>query len=118
MREYYFIKYQIHDTYAPTFMEALTGNNSGEYFKATDDEIQSLMRRDTWEIVSRNSVADHNVLPVTWYLKYKRKLDWTIRKFNAKYFVRGNIQKRLSPKPLTSYSTVVQGYTVRLMLIL
>ena len=50
-------------------MEALSGENSEEYFKAMDDEIQSLMRRDTWEIVSRESVADHNVLPGTWSFK-------------------------------------------------
>ena len=37
--------------------------NTDEYFKAMDDEIQSLMRRDTWEIFSKKSVADHNVLP-------------------------------------------------------
>ena len=81
-------------------------------------QIQSLMRRDTWEIVSRKSVADHNVLPVTWSFKCKRKPDWKIRKFKARYCVRGDIQKRLSPKPLNSYSPVVQCTTVRLMLIL
>ena len=43
--------------------------NTDEYFKAMDDEIQSLMRRDTWEIVSMNSVADHSMLPGTWSLK-------------------------------------------------
>ena len=72
-----------------------------------DDESQSLMRRDTWEIVSRNSVAGHNLLPGTWSFKCKRKPDWTIRKFKAGYCVRGDIQKRLSPKPLKSYSPVV-----------
>ena len=82
-----------------------------------DDEIESLMRWDTWEIVSRKSVADHNLLPGTWSFKCKRKPDWTIRKFKARYCVRGNIQKRLSSKPLNSYSPVVQWVTVRLMLI-
>ena len=52
-------------------MEALSGENLEEYSKAMDDEIQSLMRRDTWEIVSRKSVADHNMLPGTWSLKCK-----------------------------------------------
>ena len=98
-------------------MEALSGEKSEEYFKAMDDEIQSLMRRETWEIVSRNSVADHNVLPGTWYFKCKRKPFWKIRKFKARCCVRGDFQKRLSPKPLNSYSTVVQWATVRLMLI-
>ena len=56
-------------------MEALSGENLEEYFKAMDDEIQSLMRRDTWELVSRNSVADHNIIPGTWSLQFKRKSD-------------------------------------------
>ena len=83
-----------------------------------DDEIQSLMRRDTWEIVSRKSVADHNVLPGTCSFKCKRKPDWKIRKFKARYCLIWDIQKRLSPKPLNSYSPVVQWATVRLILIL
>ena len=39
-----------------------------------DDEIQSLMRRDTREIVLRNSVADQNVLPRTCYSSESRNL--------------------------------------------
>ena len=62
-RESYDLKNQSHNTDTPTYMKALSGENSEEYFKAMDDEIQSLTRRDTWEIVSRKSVADHNVIP-------------------------------------------------------
>ena len=80
-------------------MEASSVENKEEYFKVMDDEIQSLMRRDTWEIFSRKSVAGHNVLPVPWSLKCKRKPDWRIRKFQARYCVRGGVQKRLSPNP-------------------
>ena len=75
------------------------------------------MRRDTWEIVSRKSVAYHNVLPGTWYFKCNRKPDWTIRTFKAQYCVRGDTQKILSPKPLNLYSLVLEWATVRLMLI-
>ena len=82
-----------------------------------DYEIQSLMIRDPWEIVSSNSVSDYNVLPGTFSLKCKRKPDCTIRKFKALYCVRGDDQKRLPPKPLNYYSPVVQWATVRLMLI-
>ena len=74
-------------------MEALSSENSEEYYKAIDDEIQNLMRRYTWEIVLRKSIADHNVLPGTWSFKCKRKPDCTIRKFKARYCVRGDIQK-------------------------
>ena len=50
-------------------MESLSGKNADEYYKSMDDEFQSLMRRDTWDIVSRKSVADHNVLPGIWSFK-------------------------------------------------
>ena len=83
-----------------------------------DDQIQSIMRREICEIVLRESVSDHNVLPGTWYFKYKRKHDWTIREFKARYCVRGDIQKRLSPKSLNLYYTVDHWATARLMLIL
>ena len=84
MRESYSLKTQSHDTDTPTYIEALSGENLEEYFKSMDDEIQSFMGRDTWEIVLRKSVADHNVLPGTWSFKCKRKPDWTIKKIRGK----------------------------------
>ena len=56
-------------------MEALSGKNSEECLKAMDDKIQSLTRSREWKIVSRNSIANHNVLPETWSFKCKRKPD-------------------------------------------
>ena len=50
-------------------MEELSGENAEEYFKAMVDEIKSLMRRDTWEIVPKKSFDYHNVIPGTWYFK-------------------------------------------------
>ena len=82
------------------------------------DIIKCFLRRDTWEIVSRKSVANYNVLPGTWSFKCKRKPYWNIRKFNAQYYMRGGVQKRLSPEPLDFNSPVVQWVTVRFMLIL
>ena len=75
MTESYVIKTQSQDPDTPTYMEALSGENSEEYFKAINDENQSLMRRYTWDIVSRKSVSYHNVLPGTWSFKCKRKPD-------------------------------------------
>ena len=75
MRESYVLKSQSHDPDTPTYTKALSGKNAEEYFKATDDKILSLMRSYTWEIVLINSVADHKVLPGTWYFKCKSKTD-------------------------------------------
>ena len=61
MRESYALNTQIRDPDTLTYMEALSSENSEECFKAKDYETQSLMRRDTLDIVSRKSVADHNV---------------------------------------------------------
>ena len=41
-----------------------------------------------------------------------------IRIFKAQYFVRGDVQKRLSPKPLDLYYPVVQWATVKLIFVL
>ena len=65
MREYYVLKSQIHFPVTPTYMESLSGENADDYYKVMYDEIQSLMRIDTYDIISRNSVADHNTLPGT-----------------------------------------------------
>ena len=118
MRDSHIIKPQSHDPDTPTYMEALSGESAEEYFKAVDDEIQSLIRRDTWEIVLRKLISDPNVIMGTCSFKCNRKPGCKIRKFKARYCVRGDVQKRLSPKPLNSYYPVVQGATVRLMLIL
>ena len=47
MIESYVLKPQSPDLDTPIYMEALSGENLEEYFKVMDDEIQSLMIRDT-----------------------------------------------------------------------
>ena len=89
-----------------------------ECFKSTDDEIQNLLRRVTWEIFLGKSISDHNVLPGTGSFKCKRKPDCTIRKFKAQYCVRRDVHNRLSPELLNLYSPVVQWDKVSFMLIL
>ena len=46
IRESYALKNQGHDPDTPTYMEESSGEKSEEYFKAMDDEIQSLTRRE------------------------------------------------------------------------
>ena len=89
-REYHFLKSKSHDTDTPTYMEALSFEHADEYYKAMNDEVHSLMRSYTWDIVSRKSVADKNMITGTWYFKCKRKPYLTIRKFKARYCVRGD----------------------------
>ena len=48
IRDSYVLKSQSHNPDTPTYMEASSGENTEEYVKAIDHEIQSMMRRDTW----------------------------------------------------------------------
>ena len=75
MREYYVLKSQSHDIDNLTYVEALSCECAFGYYKAMDEKIQSLIRRDTWDIVSSKSVADHNVITGTWSFKYNSKPD-------------------------------------------
>ena len=45
----------------------------------------------------KNPVADHNVIPGTWSLKFKRKPDWKISKIKGTIFC-----KRGYPKEIVS----------------
>ena len=99
-------------------MKSLSGKHADEYCKAMDDKIHGIIRSYTREIIPREPLDDQNVFPGTWSFKCKRKPDWTIRKFNAQYYVRGDVQNRLTTKPLNSYDPVFYWETVKLMLIL
>ena len=75
MIKYYVLKSQSHYPDTPKYMKALSGENTDEYFKAMHDVIQNIMRRDTWEIILRKSVSDHNVIKEIWSFKCRMKLD-------------------------------------------
>ena len=48
MIESYVLNFQSHDPDTPTYMEALSGENADEYYKAMYDEIQGFIGRETW----------------------------------------------------------------------
>ena len=94
MREYYVLKSQSHNPDTPTYIKNSSGETAEEHFKAMDDEIKRIMKRNIWKIVSRKSVAYHNVIPGTCSFKCNKKPDWTISKLKARYCVRGDFQKK------------------------
>ena len=90
---------------------------SREYHKFRDaalKEVQSLESKGSWEVVKRSSVQGKNVLPSTWALKRKRFPDGRIRKYKARFCVRGDRQVFGLDFDET-YAPVVQWSTVRLM---
>ena len=110
------------DPDSPMFQEAITGEYENEYWEAMDKEIAGLDKRNTWTSIPRSSIGKEYpkgpVLPSTWALKIKRKVDFSFRKFKARFCVRGDVQKRVTSEPMNTYAPVVQWSTVRLMLIM
>ena len=81
--------------------------------KAASDEIEALEAKGTWEEVDLSD-AETKILPGTWTFKLKRRPDGTVKKYKARYCVRGNLQEGSEE----TYAPVVSFSTVRLFLFL
>ena len=111
-----------HDPDTPSYVEAMSGEQSEDYWRAMQEEISALVKRNTWEILPRSQCPiGTNVVPGTWAFRCKRRPDGSFRKFKARWCVRGDLEKKINGKrgeSVDTYSPVVQWSTVRLMLVL
>ena len=80
---------------------------------AADSEIQSLEEKGTWTEVPKSD-AQSKILPGTWVFRRKRSPDGTIKKYKARYCVRGDLQEG----EFETYAPVAAWSTIRLLLIL
>jgi len=99
----------------PNWWEAMKSPFADEYWKAAVKEIQTLEKMGVWEVVDRPEGA--NVIDSTWAFRIKRFPDGLIKKFKARFCVRGDQQVH-GIDFFETYAPVVQWTTVRLMLIL
>ena len=83
-----------------------------------DIQIESLILRCTWKVVLRRSTKYKGAVTSTWDFKCKWKPYGTIRKYKVRFFVGGNVKKRVLIEPLSIYTPVVVLETVSLILIL
>ena len=69
------------DPDSPSFHEAITGEYEDEYWEAMDKEIAGLGKCNTWTCIPRSSIGKDYpkgpVLPSTWALKVKHKVDFS-----------------------------------------
>ena len=106
------------DPDTPTYREAIFGEHGEEYWTAMKNEIEALVKRQTWDIMTRNQVPKGEpIVPGTWAFKCKRRPDGTFRKFKARWCVRGDVETRMNKGNMDTYSPVIQWSSVRLMLI-
>ena len=77
----------------PMFGEAMSSEHRAEFEEAMDQEVLELIQHDTWLPVKRKDVPrGANILPGTWAFRIKRYPDGRLRKFKARFCVRGDKQ--------------------------
>ena len=96
-----------------TFEQAMASPDREEWMKAAAKEIASLESKNTWDEVNIEK-ARTKVLPGTWVFKVKRTPDGIIRKYKARYCVRGDLMEG----DAETHSPVVAWSSVRLFLIM
>jgi hypothetical protein len=106
------------DKDTPNFQEAMFGPYRSEFIQAMAKEISELEEHGTWKVVSRRSLPEGaNILPSTWAFKIKRTPFGEIKKFKARFCVRGDKQIE-GVDYFESYAPVVAWSTVRMILCL
>ena len=93
--------------------QAMADANVDDWLKAAQKEISSLEAKNTWTEVPM-SEAKTKVLPDTWVFRRKRTPDGAIKKFKARYCVRGDLQEG----DFDTFAPVVAWSSVRIFLIL
>ena len=97
----------------PSWNQAMNGPNKKGFWKACESEIQTLQRKESWIVVTRESWM--NVLPSTWAFKIKCFPHGGIRKLKARFCVRGDWQME-GIDFFETFAPVVSWTTVRIML--
>ena len=103
------------DEDTPKWHQAMNGPYADKFQDACDTEIDTLKDLNTWEKVERESWM--NVIKSTWAFKVKRYPSGLIRKFKARFCVRGDMQIAGVDFDET-FAPVVNWVTVRTLLIL
>ena len=71
--------------------EALSGPDKEEWIKAMDEEINSLLKNETWDIVSVPDGSD--IVTCKWIFKTKRNEQGEVSRYKARLVARGFSQK-------------------------
>lgn len=74
-----------------TYREALNSDDRDQWMHAMQEEYDSLLRNNTWELVDRP--IGQKVIDNKWVFKLKKNPDGSIERFKARLVVRGFTQK-------------------------
>ena len=74
-----------------SIQEALSGPDKEEWRKAINEELESLIRNGTWDVVPKPTGRD--VITCKWVFKIKRNAEGDIERYKARLVARGFSQK-------------------------
>ena len=101
----------------PSTREALLGPYAEDFWRAMDDEIQSLEAKGTWKVVEQSALpSDDKVIPGTWSHRIKRRPDGRLNKFKSRWCFHGDLERKTYEG--NPYSPLVGWPTVRAALLL
>ena len=104
------------DPDTPNIREALGGEYFQEFQEAMKKEIQELEEHGTWTVQRKDSIPEGaNVVPSTWAFKIKRTPAGDIKKFKARFCVRGDKQIE-GVDYFETYAPVVSWASIRMLL--
>jgi hypothetical protein len=102
----------------PNFTQATNGPFKEKWWEAMELEVDTLENDlDAWELVPIPTDPKVNILQSTWAFRIKRFPDGLVKKFKARFCVRGDQQKE-GIDFFETWSPVVQWTTVRTMMLL
>lgn len=93
------------------YKEAMRRADSEKWQQAMQEEIDSLMKNEVWELVDR---PKQNIVTNRWVLKIKRKPDGQIERYKARLVARGFSQK-YGIDYLETYAPVVNMASIRML---
>ena len=98
-----------------SYHEAMNSSNKDKWCEAAKKEIEELEGKLTWVEVPM-SEAKSKIIPGTWVFRVKRNPSGEIKKYKARYCMRGDLEE-LDPTEDT-YAPTVAWSTVRMFLVL
>ena len=97
-----------------TFDEAMNSEYREKWIEAATKELRELEEHKSWIEVLAEEANGEKAVPVTWVFKIKRAPDGRIKRFKARFCVRGDLMRGVTD----TYAPVVAFPTVRLFLIM
>ena len=98
-----------------TYNEAMNGPDRQKWCEAAKNEIEELEGKTTWLEVPMSD-AKLKIIPGTWVFRVKRTPSGEIKKFKARYCVRGDLEETYEDED--TFAPTVAWSTVRLFLVL